>query len=414
LWRYARNARLFQAIQPTDKQPDGSPCFLVWRRFLLRVFSMKKLLLPALAVLCTSAALAQTTPTTDPALAVPAQAAPATPSAGPLTTYGFVDGYYGYDFGHANTNVRPGFLYSHNRQNEFTLNNAVLGARYDDGRVRGAIGLHAGTYVSANYANEDPVLKFVYEAYAGFRPFKKAWLDVGIFGSHIGFESAISKDNWTLTRSLMAENSPYYESGARFTYEVGPKLTLTALVLNGWQNIRETNQAKALGTQIQWKPTDKLLINSSTFYGNEQPTDSLVRRRYFHDFYLTYAATERLNLALVFDVGKQQSAGRHGYDTWHAGSAFVKYKLADKFSTTLRGEYYYADRGVLISSSMPTRLDADFRTAGGSLNLDYLPTANVAFRVEGRYLRSKDALFLHDTGPSRNYGNVTTSVALSF
>jgi hypothetical protein len=377
---------------------------------------MKKFLLPALATLCTSAALAQTTPTTDPNLAVPAPAAPTVPAppAGPLTTYGFVDAYYGFDFNHGGSNVRPGFLYSHNRQNEFTVNNAILGMRYDDGKVRGALGIHAGTYVSANYAAEDQVLKHIYEAYAGFRPFDKAWLDLGIFGSHIGFESAISKDNWTLTRSLMAENSPYYEAGARFTYEVSPKLTLTGLVLNGWQNIRENNQGKALGTQIQWKPTDKLLVNSSTFYGNEQPQDSLKRRRYFHDFYITYAATERLNLALVFDVGKQQGEGRRGYDTWHTGSAFVKYKLADKFSTTLRGEYYNADRGVIISSIMPTALDARFLAGGTSLNLDYLPTPNVAFRVEGRYLRAQSAIFQHDNGASRNYGNLTTSVALSF
>lgn len=377
---------------------------------------MKKFLLPALATLCTSAALAQTTPTTDPNLAVPAPAAPTAPAppAGPLTTYGFVDAYYGFDFNHGGSNQRPGFLYSHNRQNEFTVNNAILGMRYDDGKVRGALGLHAGTYVSANYAAEDQVLKHIYEAYAGFRPFEKAWLDLGVFGSHIGFESAISKDNWTLTRSLMAENSPYYEAGARFTYEVSPRLTLTGLVLNGWQNIRETNQGKALGTQIQWKPTDKLLINSSTFYGNEQPQDSLKRRRYFHDFYITYAATERLNLALVFDVGKQQSEGRRGYDTWHTGSVFVKYKLADKFSTTLRGEYYNADRGVLISSIMPARIEARFLAGGTSLNLDYLPTPNVAFRVEGRYLRAQSPIFEHDNGSSRNYGNLTTSVALSF
>ncbi len=378
---------------------------------------MKKLFLPVLATLCTTAALAQTTPTTDPALAVPppvAPAPPAPPAPGPLTTYGFVDAYYGFDFNHGNTNQRPGFFYSHNRQNEFTVNNALLGMRYDDGKVRGAIGIHAGTYVSANYAAEDQVLKHIYEAYAGFRPFEKAWLDLGIFSSHIGFESAISKDNWTLTRSLMAENSPYYESGARFTYEVDPKLTLTALVLNGWQNIRETNQGKALGTQIQWKPTDKLLINSSTFYGNEQPQDSLKRRRYFHDFYLTYAATDRLNLAVVFDVGKQQSEGRSGYDTWHTGSAFVKYKLAEKFSTTLRGEYYNADRGVIISSIMPSRTDMRFLAGGTSLNLDYLPTANVAFRVEGRYLRAQSPIFEHDNGFSQNYGNLTTSVALSF
>ncbi len=375
---------------------------------------MRNLLPICLLGLTSLPALAQTAPVITSSVSVPAAVVPVAATASPLTYYGFVDSYYGYDFDHTSTNERPNFLYSHNRQNEFTVNNAILGAHYDNGQVRGTLALHAGSYVSANYANEDPVFRHIYEAYAGFRPFKKAWLDLGIFSSHIGFESAISKDNWTLTRSVMTENLPYYENGARLTYELAPKLTLTGLVLNGWQNIRENNQAKALGTQIQWKPTDKLLINSSTFYGNEQPTDSLTRRRYYHDFYVTYLATTRLQLAATFDVGKQQSAGHHGYDTWHAGAAFVKYKLANKLSTTARGEYYYAERGVIINSIAPVAGDADFRVTGGSLNIDYLPTANVAFRVEGRYLRSKNAVFQHDAGASRNYGNVTTSVALSF
>ena len=124
-------------------------------------------------------------------LAASAQSVAAPDSAAapaPLSYYGYVDAYYGYDFDHANGNSRQYFLYSHGRQNEFTINQGVVGLRYDDGRVRGALGLQAGTYVSANYAAEDPVLRHVYEAYAGFRPFQKAWLDLGIFGSHIGFE----------------------------------------------------------------------------------------------------------------------------------------------------------------------------------------------------------------------------------
>ncbi|MBD2721581.1 porin [Hymenobacter armeniacus] len=375
---------------------------------------MRNALLSGLASFATTMALGQTPPATGPGPVAAPAAAPAEVAPNPLTTYGFVDAYYGYDIKYANGNERQFFLYSHNRQNEFAINQALLGVRYDDGKVRGALGLHAGTYVSANYANEDVVLRHVYEAYAGFRPFANAWLDAGIFGSHIGFESAISKDNWTLTRSIMAENSPYYESGVRFSYEFSPKLTLTGVVLNGWQNIRETNQAKALGTQLQWKPSAKVVVNSSTFYGNEQPDGAPVARRYFHDFYVTYAPAERLNLALVFDVGKQQSAAP-GYDTWHSGAAFVKYRLAEKLSGTLRGEYYYAERGVLIQSIKPEATDADFRVAGGSLNLDYAPAPNVVLRAEGRYLNGVNGLFARPDNPSnQSYGNLTTSLAISF
>lgn len=376
-----------------------------------------------LATGCAIPVLAQTTSTTDPALAVPPTAAPvqATPTAtNPLTFYGFADAYFGYDFNNDHTQERPGFLYSHDRQNEFAVNNAILGMRYQDDNVRGAIGIHAGSYVTANYAAEDQVFKHLYEAYAGFRPFPKAWLDVGILGSHIGFESAISKDNWTLTRSLMAENSPYYQAGARLTYEVDPKLTLTGLVLNGWQNLRENNQGKALGTQIQWKPTAKLLINSSTFYGNEQPRDSVRRHRYFHDFYVSYAATNRLALALVFDVGKQQahrpaSTSAEKYDTWHAGAAVVRYKLADKWTTALRGEYYKAERGVIIGSYAPAVGSPNAFVRGGSLGLDYAPTGNVLVRLEGRVLNAADKVFFDSNGNTRNtYANLTSSIGISF
>ena len=48
--------------------------------------------------------------------------APATPAATLLTSYGFVDGYFGYDFHDPASYVRSGFLYSHNHTNEFALN----------------------------------------------------------------------------------------------------------------------------------------------------------------------------------------------------------------------------------------------------------------------------------------------------
>ena len=371
-------------------------------RFLLSTLS----LLPVLAQAQTTAPNTSVTPAAAPATASPA--------ASPLTFYGFVDGYYGYDLHGPASQARPGFLYSHSRTNEFAINQGLAGVRYQDAHVRGAFGLHAGTYPEANYAAEPGTFRHVYEAYAGFRPSSKTWLDVGVFGSHIGLESAISKDNLTLSRSLMAENSPYYETGARLTYEVSPKLTLTALALNGWQNIRETNRSKAAGTQIQWKPTDKLLINSSTFVGNEQPRDSARRTRYFHDFYVTYAATDRFSLALVFDVGKQRAAGS-GTDTWHTSAAFARYKLSDQWAATARAEYFYADHGVIIASMAPAATDPNFLVRGASLNLDYAPTAHVLARIEGRVLNSPDRQFSDAAQqPARTYGNLTTSVAFSF
>ena len=47
------------------------------------------------------------------------------------------------------------------------------------------------------------------------RVIQTMWIDAGIFFSHIGSESWISRDNPTNTRSLAADFTPYYETGIR-------------------------------------------------------------------------------------------------------------------------------------------------------------------------------------------------------
>ena len=333
-----------------------------------------------------------------------------------LTVYGYLDGYYGFDFPHPASTLRPDFIYSHNRQDEFTVNQALIGVRYDDGQVRGALGLEAGTYPEANYAAEPVLLRNIYEAWAGFRPFQKAWFDIGVFGSHIGYESAISKDNWTVTHSLAAEGSPYYEAGAKLTYELSPKVTVTGLVLNGWQNIRDNNRAKSIGTQVQWRPSAKWLVNSSTFYGNEQPQDSARRRRYFHDLYATYTPNARWSVLALFDIG-WQSRPRPGAPAtpWHTAVLIARRRLAPRWAVAARAEYYYAKYGVVVRFLTPTPAQRDFFVRGGSLNLDYAPNPRVLVRLEGKLLNSRNARFVSDRGPNTtNYGNLTSTVALSF
>jgi hypothetical protein len=331
---------------------------------------------------------------------------------------GFADVYYAYDFNKPQTHERPSFLYNHNRHNEFNVNLAFLKAAYTSDRVRGNLALMAGTYAQYNLAAEQDLLKNIFEANAGVRLAPKLWLDAGIFASHIGLESAISKDNYTLTRSLTAENTPYYESGAKLTYEAGSKWVFTGLVLNGWQNIREPegNSNKAIGTQIQFKPTDKILLNSSTFIGNEKP-DSVKQQRYFHDFYATFQISEQFKLAAIFDIGAEKradvgSAINNGdkYNTWFNPTLLMHYNLTDKVSLGARAEYYHDPKGVIISSGT----ENGFKTLGYSLNLDYAPTNNVFLRVEGRLLDSQDAIFTRANIAKDKSTAITSSIAISF
>ena len=133
---------------------------------------------------------------------------------------GFIDAYYAYDFGRPTQGYRQSFLFNHNRHNEFNINLALLEFSYETNNYHAFIGLQAGTYANDNYAAESSTMKNLSEAYVGIALNKSGslWADAGIFGSHLGFESAVSSDNWTLTRSLVAESSPFFLSGAKLTY----------------------------------------------------------------------------------------------------------------------------------------------------------------------------------------------------
>ena len=223
----------------------------------------------------------------------------------PFTFNGFVEAYYAYDFNKPWDNNRPYFFYSHNRHNELNVNLAYIKASYATDRTRANIAIATGTYMNANYAAEPGVLKNIYEADAGVKISKKKniWVDAGILPSHIGFESAHSPECWILTRSIIADNSPYFEAGAKISYTSdNNKWLISALALNGWQRIQRVqgNSLMSWGTQVQFKPSEKTTINYSTFLGTDNP-DSLRQWRYFHNVYGIFQLSGQWGLILDFD-----------------------------------------------------------------------------------------------------------------
>lgn len=337
------------------------------------------------------------------------------PAASPLTFSGYAEGYYSYDFNRPSNNTKPGFLYNYNRHNEFNLNLGFVKAAYATDRVRANIALAVGTYMNANYAAEPGTLKNVYEANAGYKlsAKKNLWLDIGILPSHIGFESAIGKDNWTLTRSLLAENSPYFESGARLTYTTdNGKWTVAALALNGWQRITriDGNSLMSYGTQVYYKPSSKVTLNWSTFIGTDKP-DTTRQWRYFNNLYGIFQLSSKVGLITGFDIGTEQSAkGSSKMNAWYSPIAILRIMPTDKWAVALRGEYYSDKRGVIIATGTPN----GFKTGAASLNVDYMPIPNVALRLEGRTFFSRDAIFTKGNTTTSTNTAITFSTAISF
>ena len=334
---------------------------------------------------------------------------------GNLKVSGYLETYYSYDFSNPGNHTRPGFAYSFNRHNEVNLNFGFVKLAYADDRTRANLALMTGTYANANLAAEPGVLKNIFEANAGVKISRNRnlWVDGGIFAAHIGFESAIGKDCWNLTRSILADNSPYYESGAKISYTSdNEKWFLSGLILNGWQRIQrlDGNNTPAFGHQLTFKPDSKLTFNSSSFIGSDNP-DSTRKMRYFHNFYAIMQLHEKFGVTLGFDVGVQQRAkGVSEYDTWYSPVLIARYTPTTKINIAARGEYYSDANGVIVATGTVN----GFKTFGYSLNLDYAITDKTLWRIEGRGFSSKDQVFTLDNQPNNQNYFVTTALSLSF
>jgi hypothetical protein len=334
----------------------------------------------------------------------------------PLKISGYAEIYYQYDANNPENNSRPSFVYSHNRNNEVNLNLGFVKANYETEKFRANVALAAGTYMNANYAAESGVLKNIYEANVGVKisKTKNLWIDAGIMPSHIGFESAISKDCWTLTRSILAENSPYFESGAKISYTSNNgKWLVSGLVLNGWQRIQRVdgNSTVAFGHQLTYKPSEKITLNSSSFIGNDKP-ESIRQMRYFHNLYGVFQFSNKFGLTAGFDIGAEQKAkGSEQYNVWYSPVIIAKYSPTEKLSFAARGEYYSDKNGVIITTETPH----GFQTFGYSLNADYHILPNLVWRAEIKNLSSKDNIFINrDNDFRRSNFSAVTSLAVNF
>ena len=318
-----------------------------------------------------------------------------------ITFSGYTELYYSYDFDKPATKEKPFFIYNHKRHNEVNLNLAYAKVNYAATKVRANVALMAGNYAQYNLAAEPELLRFVYEANIGVKLSQKhnLWLDAGIMPSHIGFESAVGADCWTASRSMMAENSPYFEAGVKLSStNKKENFFVSFLFLNGWQRIQKPAgiNKPSFGLQLNYKPKENLTLNYSNFVGTDKP-DSLNALRTYHNLYAIYQINKAWGFTAGFDIGSDKNASKK-YALWYSPVVIVRRTLSRKSFINMRGEYFSDRKQVLLQ----TNTTKGFNNFGVSVNYDYAVTKNALLRVEGKGYFSKDKIYKEQT-ENNNY-----------
>ncbi len=328
---------------------------------------------------------------------------------------GFVDAYHAFDFNRPRTLDRA-YTTQPARHNEFNVNLAYVDAVLSGERVRGRLALQFGTSVQANYAAEPRVGSYsggdlsrhLQEAVVGVRLSPTLWLDGGIFFSHIGSETWISRDNLTYTRSLIADYSPYYQSGVKLTWQPSSTVTAQLNVVNGWQIISETNEDKAVGGRIDWVVSPKVSLSAYNLIGSETPDSAARQLRVFHGASIKLVPRDRVTLLGTFDFGSQELGGATG--RWHGASLIARVQATPTVALVGRVERYDDEKQVIIVTGM----SQPFKANGGSVGIDVTPAPRTLWRTELRALVGSDAVFPARDNARKSNAVLVSSLALTF
>ena len=316
-----------------------------------------------------------------------------------ITFGAYADGYYSYY-----TGAREVAYQQHDCigafHNNFGLNIAQLTGAYESDRVRGVLTLHAGDIPAIAWSG---TYRNIQEANAGVRLANRLWLDVGFFKTHVGTESFLPKDNLMSIITLGTFYGPFYQSGARLSYDTKSDWHFELHAINGYNLHIDDNNFKTFGLLVSHDFSDHFGMSYSGMAGQENVGQ-------LDDGYLVYQNIyanlnyDKLDVQVGLDVATA--------DQWKtgqgwlpgpliAGLATVKYHLNDKFAISTRGEIFSDESSInslqlTPSVNPPTGRSRNVESVGmtvygGTIGIEYAPSEIGYLRIESRTLYDPQA-----------------------
>jgi hypothetical protein len=295
------------------------------------------------------------------------------PEPSQIDVTGFVDVYYGHNFNGTDPALRS-FDVQHKAFSLSLAEVAFARAVTKDSRVGFRVDLDFGKtadLVAAYEPEEDgkEIYRHVQQAYVSVLAGDRLTIDAGKFVTPLGAEVIESQDNWNYSRSaLFGYAIPFYHTGVRAALPVTDKLTLTAYLVNGWNNSSEIfGDFPGVGLTAAIKPTSKLSWTTTVMTSREAPGPA--HNRTIVDTTLSVSATPKLTLMANADYGKE------GDTSWWGVAGYAKYQARDNWALVGRYEYLDDEDGGFMTigqAAQTVTLTSDHLVAGGlRLRLEY-------------------------------------------
>lgn len=210
---------------------------------------------------------------------------------------------------------------------------------------------------------------------------KDLTVTAGLFNSLIGYESLYARDNNNYSRSWMADNTPYMMFGLNARYPLSDELTATAFVINGYYHLAHANDQPSYGGQLSWKPTSRVTVTETVYYGPAQANTSMEFWRLYSNYIAEWKGDD-VTLALSYDFGTENIAGQPGSPRAFvtAGALFTRWHIAGPWSVAVRPEFYWDRNGRWTGNQQLVKAITN--------TLEYkIPYGwtNATFRLEYRY-----------------------------
>jgi len=263
--------------------------------------------------------------------------------------------------------------------------------------------------------------KLIRQGYVTYQTSSKnpVTVDLGKFDTWVGFEPLDNRTQDQYSRSFNTTYAePSYDTGLRVSSPLSEKLTGTVYLVQGWNEVKDSNKSKSWGVALNYAPNSNTSVIVQNHSGTEGSNDSN-DQGYFGGFGFVTPGTSRVDLYNIVvnhqlgantklgfsaDFGSSSKAPNNG--KWNGEVFYIRQQLSQTKVGSLRFDRFEDKDG--LRTGTPVKL---YSITGA---YDHIFSPNFTLRFEARHDLSDNAFFATHSGFEKHRTTLTLAVIAKF